>query len=75
MKHYGHAATVGLNSIFKLPAVTCGSDSQHQTVRSKVRAMPCPPPMQSVTKPRLTPLRSIACRSRVVKTAPVAPIG
>ena len=37
--------------------------------------MPWPPPMQSVTMPRLSPSRFIAWSSRVVSTAPVAPIG
>jgi hypothetical protein len=31
--------------------------------------------MQSVTMPRRMPSRRMACRSRVVSTAPVAPIG
>ena len=38
-------------------------------------AMPWPPPMQSVTIPRLSPSRRMECISFVVKIAPVAPIG
>ena len=37
--------------------------------------MPCPPPMHSVTRPRLRPSRRIEWMSFVVSTAPVAPIG
>jgi hypothetical protein len=37
--------------------------------------MPCPPPMHSVTTPRFSPSRFIECSSRVVRTAPLAPIG
>jgi hypothetical protein len=37
--------------------------------------IPQPPPIQSVTRPRRMPSRRIEWRSRVVRTAPVAPIG
>jgi hypothetical protein len=42
---------------------------------SMASAMPWPPPMHSVTMPRLRPSRRIECISLVVSTAPVAPIG
>ncbi|CAH2790823.1 MAG: PhnB protein [uncultured Caballeronia sp.] len=42
---------------------------------SSASAIPCPPPMHSVTIARFTPSRRIACARRVVSTAPVAPMG
>ena len=42
---------------------------------SMASAMPWPPPMHSVTMPRLRPSRRIEWISLVVSTAPVAPIG
>ena len=46
-----------------------------QCTVSSTSAMPCPPPMQSVTRPRLRPSRRIEWISFVVSIAPVAPIG
>src|ERR1019366_1535026 len=46
-----------------------------QETRSNASAIPCPPPMQSVTIPLLIPSRCIECNRRVVSTAPLAPIG
>ena len=37
---------------------------------SSASAMPCPPPMHSVTMPRFSPSRRIECSRRVVSTAP-----
>lgn len=42
---------------------------------SIARAMPWPPPMHSVTMPRLASPRWMACSSLVASTAPLAPIG
>src|SRR5439155_13221187 len=42
--------------------------------RPNTIAMPCPPPMQSVTKPSFASRRSISYRILVVITAPVAAI-
>jgi hypothetical protein len=46
-----------------------------QPIRSRQSAMPWPPPMQSATRPRRCPARRMPCSRRVVRTAPVAPIG
>src|SRR5215510_10781492 len=51
------------------------SSRRFQCSASMASAMPCPPPMQSVTTPRVSPSRRIEWISFVVSTAPVAPIG
>jgi hypothetical protein len=43
--------------------------------RSKMLAMPCPPPMHRLTSPYREPRRSISCISFTVRIAPVAPSG
>jgi len=43
--------------------------------RSKMAAMPCPPPMHTVTSARLPPVRSSSYRAFTVRMHPVTPIG
>jgi len=50
------------------------ASARHETI-SNASAMPWPPPMHKVTKPRRRPSRRIEWMRRVVRTAPVAPIG
>src|SRR6476646_163875 len=52
---------------------TClGAGVAGYEVISSASAMPCPPPMHRVTRPRLRPSWRIEWTRRVVRTAPVA---
>src|SRR5215471_12471367 len=44
-------------------------------IRSKIAAMPCPPPMHIVTSAYRPPVRRSSYRALTVRMAPVAPIG
>mgnify|MGYP005681463499 CR=1 FL=1 len=42
---------------------------------SIAKAIPCPPPMHIVIKPKVPSILSNSCKAFIVKIAPVAPIG
>ena len=65
--------SVGTTAIYFLSPKSTRNDRSLN--RFECDAIPCPPPIHNATIPRLMPSRCIECRSRVVRTAPVAPIG